>query len=97
MSTATIAHRATTIQGRNWRVEMVCGLLTNDAEANVSGHKQLKKDGKRKDKQAQARKRDFEQPVVGASSPARAQGTSNFSDAEIAGREKTAEHDRDDR
>jgi hypothetical protein len=83
--------------GQDCRVWMVRRLLTKGSEANVSGHKQLKKDGNRKDKQTQARKRDFEQPVVGAASPARAQDTSNFSDTEIAGREKTDEHDRDER
>jgi hypothetical protein len=35
----------------------------------VSGDKQLKKDGTRKEKKTQARKREFEQPVVGAVTP----------------------------
>jgi hypothetical protein len=52
---------------------------------NVSGHKQLKKDGARKEKKTQARKRDFEQPVVGAVSPQKGQDTSNFTDGEVAG------------
>ena len=51
----------------------------------MSGHKQLKKDGTRKEKKTQARKRDFEQPVVGAVSPQKGQDTSNFTDGEIAG------------
>jgi hypothetical protein len=58
----------------------------------VSGHNQLKKDGQRKDKKTQARKRDFEQPIVGAVSPQHAQDTSNFTDGDIAG----AGHGRDD-
>jgi hypothetical protein len=51
----------------------------------VSGHKQHKKNGGRKEKAAKARKRDFEQPIRGAVSPQRAQDTSNFTDGEIAG------------
>ena len=52
----------------------------------MSGHKQLKKDGKRTEKQTKARKRDFEQPIVGAvNAPQRAQDTSNFTDGDIAG------------
>jgi hypothetical protein len=46
----------------------------------MAGDKQLKKDGQRKDKKVQARKQDFEQPVVGADSPQRGQDTSNFSE-----------------
>ena len=60
----------------------------------MSGHKQLKKDGQRKEKKAQARKRDFEQPVVGSVTPQRAQDTSNFTDGDIAGpnwKERTRE------
>jgi hypothetical protein len=38
-----------------------------------------------KRKKTQARKRDFEQPVVNAASPQKAQDTSNFTDGEIAG------------
>jgi hypothetical protein len=76
---------------------MVRRLLTKDSEVNVAGHKQLKKDGNRKDKQTQSRKRDFEQPVVGAASPERAQDTSNFSETESGGSERTDEHDRDER
>jgi hypothetical protein len=49
----------------------------------VAGHKQLKKDGHRKEKKTQARKRDFEQPIVGAESRQRGQDTSNFSEAQI--------------
>ena len=51
----------------------------------MSGHKQHKKDGERKDKQAKARKRDFEQPVVGSVTRQRAQDTSNLTDGDIAG------------
>jgi hypothetical protein len=51
----------------------------------MSGDKQLKKDGHRKDKKHKARKRDFEQPIVGAIAPQRAQDTSNFTDGDIAG------------
>jgi hypothetical protein len=51
----------------------------------VSGHKQHKKDGQRKDKLTKARKRDFEQPIVGAVTPQRGQDTSNFTDGDIAG------------
>ena len=46
----------------------------------MSGDKRLKKDGHRKDKKAQARKHDFEQPIIGAASPQRAQDASNLSD-----------------
>jgi hypothetical protein len=52
---------------------------------SMSGDNRLKKDGTRKEKKTQARKRDFEQPVVGAVSPQRGQDTSNFTDGEIAG------------
>jgi len=51
----------------------------------VSGHKQHKKDGERKDKKVKARKRDFEQPIVGSVTYDRAQATSNLTDGEIAG------------
>jgi hypothetical protein len=58
----------------------------------MSGQKQLKKDGQRKEKKTQARRSDFERPIVGADSPQRAQDTSSFSDDERAGRdEKEAE------
>jgi hypothetical protein len=53
----------------------------------VSGDKQLKKDGGRKEKKAQARKRDFEQPIARAVAPQKAQDTSNFTDGEIAGKD----------
>jgi hypothetical protein len=72
-----------------WSV--IC-LRIRQSEVRVSGHKQHKKDGARKDKQVKARKRDFEQPVVGAVMPQRGQDTSNFTDGEIAGpnwKEKT--------
>jgi hypothetical protein len=51
----------------------------------MSGHKQLKKDGTRKEKKTQARKRDFAQPIVGAVAPQKGQDTSNFTDGGIAG------------
>jgi hypothetical protein len=51
----------------------------------VSGHKQHKKDGGRKDKKEQARKGDFAQAVVGAEAPQRPQDTSNLTDGDIAG------------
>jgi hypothetical protein len=51
----------------------------------VSGNKQQKKDGHRKDKQTKARKQDFEQPIVGSVTRERAQATSNLTDGEIAG------------
>ena len=51
----------------------------------MSGHKRQKKNGGRKEKQNKARKRDFEQPVVGAVEPQRGQDTSNFTDEEVAG------------
>jgi hypothetical protein len=51
----------------------------------VSGHKQHKKDGHRKDKQTKARKQDFEQPIVGSVTPQRAQDVSNLTDGETAG------------
>jgi hypothetical protein len=52
---------------------------------HVSGHKQHKKDGERKDKQTKARKQAFEQPIVGSVTPQRAQDTSNLTDGQIAG------------
>lgn len=58
----------------------------------MSGHKQLKKDGARKDRSERMRKRDFEQPIVGSVTRERAQATSNFTDGEIAG----ADHKHDD-
>jgi hypothetical protein len=51
----------------------------------MSGHKQHKKAGERKEKQTHARKRDFEQPVVGSVTRQRAQDVSNFTDGNIAG------------
>jgi hypothetical protein len=61
---------------------------------SVSGHKQRKKDGERKEKKTQVRKQDFEQPVVGSVTPQRAQDTSNLTDGDIAGanwKERTRE------
>ena len=54
----------------------------------MSGDKQLKKDGQRKEKKAQARQRDFEQPIVGSGTPERAQDTSNFSEHDTADTER---------
>jgi hypothetical protein len=51
----------------------------------VSGQKQLKKNGHRKEKQTKARSRDFEQPVVGSVTRQRAQDISNLTDGNIAG------------
>jgi hypothetical protein len=51
----------------------------------VSGHKQHKKDGERKEKKSKARKHDFEQPLVRAVAPQRAQDTSNLTDGDIPG------------
>jgi len=51
----------------------------------VSGHTRHKKDGSRKEKQVRARRRDFDQPGVGAVQPQAARDTSNLTDGEIAG------------
>jgi hypothetical protein len=51
----------------------------------VSGQKQKKKDGSRKEKSTRLRKRDFEQPILGSVTKQRGQDTSNFTDGEIAG------------
>jgi hypothetical protein len=54
-------------------------LVDESQEVVVPGDKQLKKDGNRKDKKTKARNRDFEQPIVGAASPQRAQDASSLS------------------
>lgn len=54
-------------------------------EVIVSGHKHRKRNGARKEKQTRARRRDFEQPIVGSVTPQSARDTSNFTDGEIAG------------
>jgi hypothetical protein len=54
-------------------------------EARMSGHKQQKKDGQRKEKKTQARKQAFEQPIAGSVTRQRAQDVSNLTDGEIAG------------
>jgi hypothetical protein len=59
----------------------------------VSGDKQLKKDGNRKEKKTKARQRDFEQPIVGAASPQRAQDASNLSDNGVADTHRTREEE----
>lgn len=51
----------------------------------MSGHKQHKKDGGRKEKSTRARKRDVEQPVVGAVRPQPARAVSNLTDGDIPG------------
>ncbi len=51
----------------------------------MSGHNRSKKDGERKEKQTRARKRDFEQPILGSESKERGQATSNFTDGQMAG------------
>lgn len=51
----------------------------------MSGHNRKKKDGGRKEKQTSARKRDFEQPILGSVTRQRGQDVSNFTDGEIAG------------
>ena len=59
----------------------------------MAGHKQHKKDGRRKEHAVKARKRDFEQPIVGAVAPQRGQDTSNFTDGDIPGADH--KHDAD--
>lgn len=51
----------------------------------MSGHKQAKKAGARKEKSTDRRQRDFDQPIAGSVTPQRGQDTSNFTDGEIAG------------
>ena len=51
----------------------------------MSGHNRKKKDGHRTEKEAAARKRDFEQPVLASESKQRGQDVSNFTDGQIAG------------
>jgi hypothetical protein len=51
----------------------------------MSGNKQHKKDGARRDKQSSRRKRDFDQPVVGSVTKQRAQDVSNLTDGGSAG------------
>lgn len=60
----------------------------------MSGDKRSKKDGQRKEKKVQSRKRDFDQPIVGAASPQRAQDTSNFSDDNRSRKDMTREKQR---
>ena len=47
--------------------------------------KERKKGEGRTEKSSSARKRDFEQPIVGSVTPERGDATSNFTDGEIAG------------
>jgi hypothetical protein len=51
----------------------------------MSGENRQKKNGQRTEKKTQARKRDFEQPILGAERPQRAQDVSNLTDGQIAG------------
>ena len=51
----------------------------------MSGDKRAKKDGMRKEKKMRARRRDFEQPVLGSESKERGSAVSNFTDGELAG------------
>jgi hypothetical protein len=52
----------------------------------MSGHnRRKKKDGHRTEKDARARQRDFEQPILGAESKQRGQDVSNFTDGQVAG------------
>ena len=51
----------------------------------MSGHNRKKKDGRRTEKQSSARKREFEQPVLGSVTKQRAQDTSNLTDGNLAG------------
>lgn len=51
----------------------------------MSGHNRHKKDGGRKEKKVRARRRDFEQPILGAVTRQAARDTSNLTDGEIAG------------
>ena len=52
---------------------------------DMSGNKQHKKDGARREKQSSRRTRDFDQPVVGSATKQRAQDVSNLTDGRIAG------------
>jgi hypothetical protein len=54
----------------------------------MSGHKQHKKDGSRKEHAAKRRSRDFEQPVAGSVTRERGLATSNFTDGDIAGADR---------
>ena len=60
--------------------------------AGMSGNKQHKKDHSRKEHATRRRRRDFEQPIVGAVTPERGLATSNFTDGELAGGDH--KHDR---
>jgi hypothetical protein len=51
----------------------------------MSGHDHKKKDGVRSEKKAAARKRDFQQPVLGSVTTQGAQDTSNLTDGNLAG------------
>jgi hypothetical protein len=51
----------------------------------MSGAHRKKKDDQRSDKAAQARKRDFEQPILNAETKQRSQDVSNLTDGDTAG------------
>jgi hypothetical protein len=51
----------------------------------MSGHNRKKKEGQRTDKKSAARKRDFEQPILGSETKQQGIATSNFTDGNIAG------------
>jgi hypothetical protein len=51
----------------------------------VAGHNHQKKNGHRKEKRTQSRRRDVDQPIVGAAERQQARDTSNFTDGDIAG------------
>jgi hypothetical protein len=51
----------------------------------MSGRKQAKKAGARKEKSTDRRHRDFEQPIARSVTRERGEATSNFTDGEIAG------------
>ena len=54
----------------------------------MSGQKQHKKDGMRKEKKTQRRREAFQQPIIGSVTPQPARDVSNLTDGEIAGAEK---------
>jgi len=51
----------------------------------MSGQNRAKKAGARPDKKSAARKRDFEQPIVGSDTKQPGRDISNFTDGNIAG------------
>jgi hypothetical protein len=51
----------------------------------MSGHNRTKKAGARTEKKSAARKRDFDQAIVGSESKLPGRAVSNFTDGNIAG------------